>query len=263
MKTRLLTIAFFASALMWFSGCAKPDPDPDPQPNDSTGTEEVEVPKFTISPNSKAEFSKGNLQYNPYLNTYRFAETQYQTMKEENNYVFDAFNGWMDLFGWGTGDNPINYSTNNADYPTFNDWGNYMEESGWRTLTASEWEYVLKRRPNASNLLACGTIEDAMGLILLPDDYEGVINHTMNSFEDNIFTEDSWKEMEDKGAIFLPINGMRYGSFVSGYADFGYYWTSTPNDTESANSFCIQSGKVNQYNTSKYVGQAVRLVRVK
>jgi hypothetical protein len=71
--------------------------------------------KFTRNANGdKVYFSKGNLQYNAIQGshqcadgttkpgTWRFAENQYDCIGSDNNNISQTYNGWIDLFGWGT-----------------------------------------------------------------------------------------------------------------------------------------------------------------
>lgn len=71
---------------------------------------------FSVSPNKLVYFSKGNLQYQASTNTWRFAENQWDyvgdategnvymdDVKCNNSYISQTYNGWIDLFGWGTG----------------------------------------------------------------------------------------------------------------------------------------------------------------
>ena len=70
---------------------------------------------FSVGPNSFVKFSQGNLQYQASTDTWRFAEHQYDyvgdaTMgnvyiggtKSDNKYISTTYDGWIDLFGWGT-----------------------------------------------------------------------------------------------------------------------------------------------------------------
>ena len=117
---------------------------------------------FSVSATQQVHFSKGNLQYQASTNTWRFAEHQYdyvgtQTADgngyyggnvsgSDNRNISSTYSGWIDLFGWGTGDNPTLASTDHADYSTFVDWGcNAISNGGntanqWRTLTKAEWD---------------------------------------------------------------------------------------------------------------------------
>ena len=122
---------------------------------------------FSVSATQQVHFSQGNLQYQARTNTWRFAEHQYdyvgtQTAAYEgashggnvsgsdNRNISSTYSGWIDLFGWGTGDNPTLSSDNYGAYGTFVDWGSNPISNGgntanrWRTLTQAEWEYLLK-----------------------------------------------------------------------------------------------------------------------
>lgn len=58
--------------------------------------------EFTIAEGKKVHFSKGNLQYQASTNTWRFAEHQWDIIGETNNNISQTYDGWIDLFGWGT-----------------------------------------------------------------------------------------------------------------------------------------------------------------
>ena len=59
---------------------------------------------FSVAPGQYVEFSRGNLQYSPSQNTWRFALTQIDMIGELN---YNYFTGtiptidWIDLFSWG------------------------------------------------------------------------------------------------------------------------------------------------------------------
>lgn len=164
---------------------------------------------FSVSPTQKVYFSQGNLQYQASTNTWRFAENQlsyvggvdYWTGNEwgnvyengikcDNTLASSTYNGWMDLFGWGTSgyhDNNDPYNIHfepweTTDYtvsPEYNfvgygpsldmpssdltglsenyDWGIYNaiinggnETHLWRTLSMDEWSYILNSRNTTS-----------------------------------------------------------------------------------------------------------------
>ena len=75
-----------------------------------TGTEGSLVGKFSVSAEKQVYFSKGNLQYQASTNTWRFAENQTDYIGEANKNISDTYDGWIDLFGWGTSgfDNTVN-----------------------------------------------------------------------------------------------------------------------------------------------------------
>lgn len=182
-------------------------------------------------------FSRGNLQYAEKAvgsgenarpgQTWRFAKHQYDwvggwlerggegvyqgnvvlnetastsTTRSDNTQVkIDEYEGWLDLFGYGTtAHDPRKYSSANGDYiinegSTFNpsyhfeDWGeNKIVNSGtpgntswWVTLTKDECKYIFEDRANADDKLGFAEITfdegDAFGnakvrgLVVLPD----------------------------------------------------------------------------------------------
>lgn len=66
------------------------------------GTEGSLVGKFSVSETKQVVFSKGNLQYQASTDTWRFAENQYDYVGEANENISATYDGWIDLFGWGT-----------------------------------------------------------------------------------------------------------------------------------------------------------------
>ena len=97
--------------------------------------------RFTISENGdKACFSKGNLQYKASTNEWKFAEHQYDFIGEGNNNISSTYNGWIDLFGWGTSGNnhgavcyqPWSTQYTNQFYWAYGEWQLSLNETGRR-----------------------------------------------------------------------------------------------------------------------------------
>lgn len=220
--------------------------------------------KFTVSANTKVQFSQGNLQYQASSNTWRFAEHQYDMIGTDNANASASYSGWIDLFFWGTGNNPLSTQTN-----VFTDWGTNAVLNGgntpnqWRTLTADEWLYLFHGRNNAEKLIALGTVNNIPGTIILPDDWKTPSNLTFYSitekglnwghkdemggdgyfledqvthFLDNTYTISEWSKMEESGAVFLPAAGQKVYAEAYGVMEYGMYWSSTPADGNEA--FC-------------------------
>lgn len=243
---------------------------------------------FSVSESQQVRFSQGNLQYQASTDTWRFAENQYDYVgdatqgnvfedgvKCNNLLISDTYTGWIDLFGWGTGENPTLYSTDNSDYRTFIDWGmNAISNGGnqpntWRTLTYSEWRYLINNRPNASAKKATGTVNGVHGLILLPDNWNTpescVFNAHFSNWPDdyssNSYTSTEWSIMEAAGAIFLPAAGLRGGIALDYLGIEGMYWSSSPWDDTWVTflSFVGFSAIINS--GYYYWGLSVRLAR--
>lgn len=227
---------------------------------------------FSVSETQTVHFSQGNLQYQASTNTWRFAEHQYDTIGNANSNISSTYSGWIDLFGWGTGSNPTNTSTNYSPYSTFVDWGvNAISNGGntpnqWRTLTGDEWGYLLQIRINATTLLSRATVNGVHGYIILPDDFVLPIglNFYANSddWSTNVYTNLEWSNLEVAGAVFLPAAGIRRGTEVLSVGSGGVYWSTTPSDTDKAYYLDFYSeGFLPQGLGTRYFGQSVRLVR--
>ena len=200
--------------------------------------------KFTINAAGDViSFAKGNLQATTTdLGehwTWGLAANQWEVIGGEvaNTAITGSgkvsTNGTVDLFGWST---PATYfgiyhTMDGTDYlGDFVDWGTNMG-AGWHTLSLAEWEYLLKKRDNAANLRGQATVNGVYGLILLPNDWTlpaGLTFTAMpNNWTTNVYADADWTAMENAGAVFLPIEGLRWEQTLY-YADEGNYWSSTP-----------------------------------
>lgn len=99
--------------------------------------------RFSVSDGKQVYFAKGNLQYHIATGTWRFADYQYDYVAAD---ITDTtYTGWIDLFGWGTGNNPTNVEDANSK---FTDWGTNAigtdVANTWRTLTLDEWLYLFQ-----------------------------------------------------------------------------------------------------------------------
>ena len=236
--------------------------------------------KFSVADGKQIQFSEGNLQYHCKNQTWQFAAKQTDYIGEDNSDKSDTYDGWIDLFGWGTGNNPNWRTQNDSDYPAFVDWGAKIgEPDEWRTLTADEWKYLFISRANAATLFGLGTVDGVKGLIILPDNWtlpggasftastaqgleisgNNYSNSNNNNFEHNTYTLEQWSVMESAGAVFLPVAGRRAGQTAT-VSVYGYYWSSTE-DSPGARYLFFDSGNLspNAYN-QRYIGQSVRLV---
>lgn len=230
--------------------------------------------QFSINENGKKVlFSQGNLQYNPAENIWRFAEKQYDMIGADNANISPTYNGYIDLFGWGTGNNPTLASEDAADYATFTDWGIHPISNGtntankWRTLSKLEWEYLINDRANADKLRALATVNGVHGSILLPDAWklpQGLsFAADATTWAGNVYTEAQWQQMEQAGAVFLPAMGSRLGTKFRPVAVDGSsnYWSNTKDNENSAWSVSITDGySIVSYCYDIQDGVGVRLV---
>lgn len=208
---------------------------------------------FDVGGGTMVYFSCGNLQfqYKDATVKWRFAEHQYDKIGIANINVSPAYEGWIDLFGWGTsgwasGANartPYATSTTNSDYwpggSSSNDltgshanadwgvrnsdgvrhilYGNTNSSASWRTLTAAEWYYLVNRVGKCGYATIAGTYK---GVVLLPESWtlpDGLsftpgITGSANQYNNNTYSLDEWGQMEYAGAVFLPATGYRDGA---------------------------------------------------
>ena len=230
---------------------------------------------FSVSDSEQVRFSKGNLQYQASTDTWRFAENQWDCMGKDNSNISPSYSGWIDLFGWGTGDNPANSSTSSGDYGVFNDWGaNAISNGGnmenrWRTLTRDEWEYVFYTRNTTSGIrYAKARVNGVNGVILLPDNWSGAYNlkntneYDVNFNGNQISATDWASKLEANEAVFLPAAGWRYGTDVGRVGSDGLYWSAT--SSGSANAYLVNFYDsllhAEDWLIGREFGQGVRLV---
>ncbi len=229
---------------------------------------------FSVSATRKIKFSKGNLQYNASSNTWRFAVHQWDFVGEDNKNLSPTYNGWIDLFDWGTGDEPTKHTLDTSDYSTFNDWGDNPALKStlgdyWYTLNRNEWIYLLGEN-NTKRKDKCGhaTVNGIAGIVLLPDAWtlpEGCsfTAGAGNNYNTNTYTSAQWTKMENAGAVFLPAAGLHHvrKDIISIGSD-GNYWSSTPTDNNHAyNLYFTNIQLTAKSGTSRHYGLSVRLVK--
>ena len=250
---------------------------------------------FSISETEQVYFSKGNLQYQASTGTWRFAENQwnfvggihedwsgttesgnvYQNgVKCNNNEISSSYDGWIDLFGWGTSGwnngnmfyQPYDYYTDSIEAnhgfgygPTQNnsynfnlngdnaqaDWGvhNAIANGGnqpglWRTLTADEFLFLFTDRTRIDKC-SPATVCGVCGFVLLPD--YCILPDELDDFKPraydyitNTYDASQWEMMENAGAVFLPSAGYREGKNINDLASKGVYWSSSYNNIQKA-----------------------------
>ena len=210
--------------------------------------------KFTVNAGGgQVSFSQGNLQYQASTQTWRFAPNQYDMIGSDNANISDSYTGWIDLLGWGTGNNPTNSSTNNDDYSTCTDWGvNAISNGGntadlWRTLSKDEWVYFF-----ANHTKGWSNVNGVNGYVIRPD---GISTAVAASY-----TSSEWAVEESAGSVFLPAACSRGGTTFNPGA-WGDYWSSTPyNSIDAYYLYFHQGGQNPSSNSGRFGGRSVRLV---
>lgn len=208
---------------------------------------------FSVSSSQYVSFSSGNLQYQASTNSWRFADNQYDVIGEDNVNVSESYDGWVDLFGWGTSgyngrmpymtsEKDLVYTETAAIAGTNYDWGIYNKILNdersvgvWRALSADEWYYLISERKDANKLNAWSEVNGVVGLIILPDDcvlpndvkFESVSNYGEDFEMVNIYSLEEWAKLEGVGAIFLPAAGQSIDKYVGRVNRTCFYWSSS------------------------------------
>lgn len=242
---------------------------------------------FSVSSETKVRFSKGNLRAKNVSGTWGwgFFDNQYDVNPyptSSGSRTPAATDSVIDLFCWGydaAGSvNPI--EERNAS--SFTDWGTAIDNKGtWRTLSHSEWTYLLnieKKSSNArtqTNRYAKANVKGINGLIIFPDGYNGTtavtgqgiatVNNKTASFPTKSIPDSEWIAMESNGCVFLPMSGMRWGDFLlEGVGTDGYYWSSSTGDSEGQSWHIQVSGSdaTTETASDRDMAYSVRLVSV-
>ena len=187
-------------------------------------------------------------------------------------------------------------STNNSSYGTAaqeylkTDWGDIPDVvdvcgSGWFTLNYSQWYYVLNSRESgatvngtnnsrwtASIINTDGT--SVYGFILFPDGVSisaaeasswGLINE-FNGTSDRYGTKctsSEWLALEEKGCVFLPIAGTRYGAnSPENVGNYSYYATKRSYNKDYQYVVSVSWGELSLSQIYRYYGVSVRLAHL-
>ena len=245
-----LVASLLIGAIVWLVGFrGEPLPPRPPAPEGAING------LFTINEaGDQVYFSKGNLQYKPSINTWRFAENQFDFIGGDNANLISAEKccNWLDLFAWGASGrdhgaicyqpwcirdvcedeiwlyNAYGVDTLNLyDRDSQADWGyNAISNGGnkenvWRTLTIEEWKYILDKRTTATSIrFAKAIVEGVRGLLLLPDDWDSTYCHLRHFNDDDVdyssnsLTEPFWTEKAEAQGAVFLP--------AAGIRDFGY-----------------------------------------
>jgi hypothetical protein len=188
--------------------------------------------------------------------------TVYENGVKCDNALANAhYNGWIDLYGWatsgyshgGTCYYPWSPSADPSDYFAYGNYdGNLFDQTGqadwgynpiinggntensWRTLTESEWDYLLNTRSTSSGIrYTLANVNDVNGVVLVPDIWNDSSYYLFDTnlfgghYSDNIISSEQWVSLEEHGAVFLPAAGMHYGSSITHAGEYGNYWSAS------------------------------------
>ena len=169
--------------------------------------------------------------------------------------------------------------------------GGNTANSGWRTLSKDEWEWLLGPYPDTSTTPNPGTncrtsstigstanarwvkatVHSKKGLIIFPDeinwdattmgDAPTNINIQGGSFSSYSLTDVKWSALESAGCVFLPAAGNRAVLFVHNNPVHGTYWSTTRDSPGGALRVYFSDDEVKPYNVdATCTGKSVRLV---
>ena len=270
MKRQFYYLVLLAMVGLVMAGCKK---DKNAIEEDSTD-QSKSTAVFSVSNSMKVRFSQGNLQYQASSKRWRFAEHQWDIIGNDNDNISGSYDGWIDLFAWGTGDDPTNVSTDATEFTKFIDWGTSMFVNGssderWRTLTDEEWSHLFFTRQDAEQLRSQATVCGVHGYVLLPDGCHIPNGVSWTALSQDWFTNDydanRWQQLEKAGAVFLPCGGYRYSTSTYYVNSYGIYWSATMADSEDdePKTRCVYftaDGAYPDYTFVRYFGLSVRLV---
>lgn len=253
MKRNILMIAMLAFSVLAMVSCKKDN-------NTNAGNEGGVVPGivqdevlpgvFTIDGNgAKVNFSRGNLYYDG--SDFNFEENQYDFVRSWNGNHISHFCWSADVNMAISTNGTISSSENDIFFTNKTDFS-VNGQTGWRTLTKDEWDFLINSR-NVNGGSGYGytcvmaSVNNVTGLIIFHDGYEGSVEG-LSSIPEN--------------CVFLPNGGDRLRTSVLNAGYFGKYWLSTPNANNLAYGIYFKNGNLfsgNSYPSNQ--GLSVRLVR--
>jgi len=239
---------------------------------------------FSVNDNLQVWVAPGNLQYNKQTEAWRFAEHQYDVIGYTASWMglfgwgVSGYNDYMpNLTSTDTNVYPHPYTFGEGGHiiSTEYDWawhnaiGNDPAHT-WRGLNRYEFEYLMgsptstldiynhmtkrgQKMWSRATLNINGT--SIKGVVILPDIWydDATVNFgnaggNTSRFGNLVYDEESWAEMEAKGAAFLPCAGTRRGTSVSNSNGEAWdYWHGTA--VHLSRTFPIQAARFHISNT--------------
>lgn len=223
---KIFSIIFLTALAVGLMGSCKKDSSPKTSDLPDEALPDGAFPEeFSVSADKKVLFSNGNLfwdgsafRFEVYRQWYSSGKASWVTAHISHFYWSkDASVAYAETYsdaGVTAGDV---FFTNTDGFKVVNASEEY---TGWRTLSADEWNYLFNIRT-----VNGGTGKDKsfslginyggmMGLVLYPDNYSG---NPISGNVDNL----------PEGVVFLASMGERNGSTISSARECGYYWSST------------------------------------
>ena len=142
----------------------------------------------------------------------------------------------------------------------------YIEGCCWRTLTRSEWNYLISERKKAEKKIGNARVNGVYGLVLLPDKWKTPQGLVFKHSNPNEYSESEWEQMEANGAVFLHAAGSRNGNFLPPGDAFGRffggaYWSSTIAEFKYSYALWFDEDEYDYGRVPMSIGLSVRLVQ--
>ena len=208
--------------------------------------------RFTVNAEGKqVRFSKGNLIYDVTAKEWGFYDHQYDHATAYDDKL-------ISLFCWGYTEESVKPDSRLVN-TTFVDWGTQVGEgSTWRTLSNSEWHYLLSDNGVRGGRYKTGVTVagNANCLAIYPDDYSGDMGK-------GVYDPDEYEAATAAGVVFLPAAYWRDGTTVRGNGNETGYWSSTFDvEYNMANYLYFTGWAISSVSddSQTYVGHSVRLV---
>ena len=234
---------------------------------------------FKVSDTKSVYFSQGNLQFNAQgthktaegtaKGTWRFAESQWDVIGSGNMKIAEDYDGWIDLFGWGTSgwvndvsaNSPWSTSEDGSDYyldgqsrlfedAPLADWGvfnvirNGGNEMTWRTLTADEWSYLFENNSWTLGYVETSDEQTMLCYLLIPEGFVApsginvsVLSELSNESNDEI-AESSYAKNFYSIEQFEELEKMGVVALPCG----GHRWGTTVEEVRSVGNYWSASG---------------------
>lgn len=232
--------------------------------------------QFSVSSTQKVYFSRANLKYNATTHVWSFHTNQIDECPGSGTGTGTVYldgGAEMDRFCWGYSGNTSVSATDdwvdgsrNLNWTDGTDWGCALEGTAygdhWRTLTAAEWEYLLKSRQGKRFLRVAwkqmgfphfgnGTnLAGVTGIIIAPDGYTGGSSYSewnqvakIHTFGTNVASVNA---LLNDGCVFLPALGYRDNDQ---YKEYYYHYTGA-NGTWMEGNYWTATGVEHQHNST-------------
>lgn len=217
--------------------------------------------EFSVSATKKVQFTKGNLYWDGSAFKFEANQTDFPTSWDVNHVGHFYWSKTVSVACVPIYDN----ASESASDKLFCGEDNKITvegTEGFYALSSDEWLYLIKTRANASNLRKYGVSVTNNSttytncLIIAPDGFAGTLQSSY-----------TLADINSLGLVCLPAVGCRQGSYDGGSVlcnagDCGYYWSSTPAESDWAlNLFFESDGIYASGSNTRDIGHSLRLVK--